>query len=1039
MVKRSFASSWWTLLACAGMLFCLPTQSEAASKDKPVTRKAVGAKAATKSALDPRALLPANVRIVVTLSSFKNLSTAFQSTPLAQLLKEEEMQPLIRHVVRRMAGDALGYRARRYRKKSLWKRAQRVFKALTKFQLTQALDIFQGPHALVVANIPSGSTPLGLGAVLHVAQPAQAKALLSNLLDLLPLKKDSYTYLSTQVGVVRGLENELHYAFVGSWGFLTSTKGLMMQILERHGGKGKTLLQASGYQTFLQKTSSSRGVSLYVAVDRILQDLSAVMGPKRTFLLKLLGLNHWKSIALSLGIQQKRFVTQLHLSFQKKGTLRQINRLLALPAANASLLKHVPLFTTMAGLARIPWVSIYDDVMASFKKTQPRGYRRFQKYLERFERGILRMTVRQMLGAFGENMAGFAFGYRDGGLFPQYVHAFHLKDAKRIKQTLKQLLSLASVKLGKKSYRGVEWLYLRSGRAMYRALRMMPYSYRRMLRMFLHRYQRICFAFVGQRLFVTMSPQTLRTFIDAQKDKDAELAKLRASLQAQAKGAGAWLYVDARRTVARFYNTLLALTPFVGRMVYRMFRPLRGLGIHQLPRSRVITRHMKTGVFSNRVDATHSLWKLRTGMGLEMALMGRMFLGTMEQLFFQFRLPSYIRNISEFSKLKQQSATWEDKGLYTLAQRKWMDLSRSAVFRAIGLIAKKQANRFAKLNEARQKAILAKLAQLHKKQLAHMGTVKFKGDWAEHNGALRVVTSKAQGATLQLGRTDLSEYVFSFEVRNPTRGFTMHFNLPQGKTLSLPGRSTPSYRRYSRYNRYRKYRKYRKYRRYRRYRGSSWRRRYRKQTLTFGSRRFAKDRWVPVKIKAKAGKISYWFGLKHYVHRTSQRSGSLGFVIPAKGKFEIRNLNLKVPKSLDSGSKPYPSLRVMLDGSPSTVEVGDSAFFRLSLKNVGQQAAKKVQIQVQLSSHVTYVSASTKPVRVSSKWNVRTRILTLSPVDALEAGQSLRIQVAVTGKKPGSALATSFLRFAQSKGEIAVSTRIHVAGDATKTAKPAKR
>lgn len=978
---------------------------------------------------DPLAFLPAESRIVVSLANIRQMLQSFRSTGLFGLLQDPEMQPLVKHLTRYILGESLGYRSYRQPKESIWKRAGRVFSTLTQFSWGEAVRIFQGPHAFAVVGIPSGSTPLNVGVVSKVSDMAKAQTLINNVLQLLPLNRTTYSYALVQVSAIRGLENEIHIAFVGNFCLFATTQSLMQQMLDRTKGKGPSVLQNPAYQQFLQQAAVSSSGSVFVAVDQLLRDLAANMGGRQGFFLQLLGLDVWQSLGLTLGIHQQNFVTRLFLQFQKKGNLRGLNRLLALPAAQESLLQHTPEQPMVTGLVRVPFVAIWDDVLTTFQKIEPRFYQRFRLQLEQFERGILQLSVRQLLTAFGESSSGFLFSYPGGGMFPQYAHVFGLQDAKQIEQTLTQLFHLLSIKIIQQDYRGVSWKMLQASQGTYRMMRMMPYSYRSLAQMLLQSSRHICFSFVQGRLYVTLSSHTMKTLIDAQLAPSQELQTLRKSMQQQAQGRGAWLNIDSKSTVTLLYNTFLAAAPFAGRMLYRTFRPLYGFSTHDLPRSQVLTRYMKTGTFSIQSTEVQSLWQIQSGLGVEWLVIGQMLAGAVQGLFLQFKIPSYVRNVRDFTRLKQQSPAWEDQGNFALAHTHWSRLAQYAVFQAVALAAKKQAEHFGQLQENRLRQMLANLRQSHQKQIGDWGTWLLGGDWAMHKDVLRVITNKQRGATLRAGASDLSSYTLSFEVRNPTHGFSMRFHLNPQETLSLPYRwhVAPKVRTYGA----KTYRYAPTYRRYRRYGSKYPAQPSYVQQLHFPKKHFQKDQWVPVKVKVRGNLISYWFGLKHYTHRTAGQMGAFAILVPAEGQFELRGLALQVHQSREDAqaAKPYPSVQVQLVGHPQTVELNETAEFRLLLKNVGRLPADKLKIQVRLSPHLAYVSAFSAPSSTVPVWKESPRLVEFTVPRALEARESLRLHVRVKAVKSGSALAQAFLQFAQMTGEISLETRLHIAGE----------
>jgi hypothetical protein len=994
----------WKAVACAFALAlsCQPATNAHAAKAKPQntsqkqatnTRATNTQQAKAKATSDIRTLLPKRSRIVISVNQFQAIFQAFQTTPLYNLFMDAELVPLRRRITNSLFGKRRQYdrRKRKWVKgPSRWDMMQSFTRQLTGFTLTEAGSIFAGPHTFALVRVPRGSEPLDIAGALRVTDTKKAKAFVKGLLHRIPLRRSSQTYKGIRIASLHGLENALYYAWHGNHALFSSTARTIKQMIDNAKGGKQHLLQAKGYKHFLQQTGTTKGLSLYVATHQLLNDMALHVNNQRSFALRLLGLNTWKSLGLTMSIKDKRFLTAFHLAFKKGAAITGPSRLLAMKPADTKLLSTLPKRPVLATLTRIPWAKLWMDALQSLKQAQPRQYKRMTRTIGQIERGLLRTSIKQILQDFGEHTAFYVYPYQSGGLLPQMTMVSKLNKPKTIQKLLNTLLALGQVRTVKATYRGISYRMLHPGFRLYRVLYKLPRFLRGPASLFLSRGNSSCYAFVGDQMWLAFNSQTMRNFID-QVHANKHGKK---STPLPAPTVGGWLRFDPSMFVTQWYQTVMAAGPFLGRMMRRM--PfVGGLPFREYPRAKVVQRYITPLTVTSTHTAPNTLMTARSGLGLEWMLLGGAIVSTGSRLMLQYRVDRYVSDTFDFLRLEKETKQREANGQYAAAAQAWKRLARHASLSAIRLTAQQHVKQLQTKYKAALQNVQAQLQQYNKRAKANIPRWQLQGDWHVLDGTLRTLSSRRLGNTLTIGSPDLKEYVLQFEVRNPTKGFSVNVHV-QPKWLQQ------KHRRYT-YNSYKLRRK-----------------------IYFGSRRFQRNAWTPMKIKVKGKRISYWFGLKHRVLRAHPKSGLIQFQSPAGGHLELRRIRLALPtQKAKPKTQSKPLLHMSFTGTPSTAGKGEVASYRLVLRNTGKTMNGPIKLRIQLPKHTSLESVIVTPGR-THVLTTKGQDITFAPIDSLTTNTPLRITLKVKCKRAGIAVGKAFLQLPKGQSQIVLSGWIHI-------------
>jgi hypothetical protein len=463
-----------------------------------------------------------------------------------------------------------------------------------------------------------------------------------------------------------------------------------------------------------------------------------------------------------------------------------------------------------------------------------------------------------------------------------------------------------------------------------------------------------------------------------------------------------------------------------------------------IPRTESVAKHIHPSEIFQRSTGEQSVFMRKSGMGLELLFALQIARSAARELLFQFPLRRYLAEVSGYLKLVEESKKYIKNKQYDLAARSWENLVQRSMLGAITSVSRNQAKYFADLRQKHQQQLRQLLSAQHRSIHPALANWHPVGDWAWDDGILQALPGKYRPTSIYTGTSDLSNYVLKFEVKNPNPGFSVDLHVAQVPEHPVPLHSFHStsldashpmyhprserraiplrpYHRRSHFGRYKARHNFSK--------RSTAKISPQNTRLDFHTEHFAKDRWVPIRIKVEGHRISYWFGLKHYTRTATARNGMFGILVPANAQLLIRNVQIEVPKTQTPTPiiANAPSLQLSLQGTPSATKVGDHVSHLLAIRNRGGLAASNLRVQLRFSKHLEFISANAQPSNIMPRWHKTDRLLTFSPIDALMPKQTLYIRIYTRTIHQGSANAQADISFASMQGEISIHNRIHIA------------
>ncbi|MCB9641874.1 MAG: DUF11 domain-containing protein [Myxococcales bacterium] len=1012
---RCFSLRLWFAFAL-GLGLWWPAQGHAQTPNKPAFIEA-------KQELH---LLPKGSQVVLTLSSLSKISRGLTQTSLAKLLAEPELKPLKRWFKKAGEGGGLGYMLRKFgfgglfagmRTAKLSKLFDKLLRQLAGMSLSEATALFDGPHVFSVVRVPQGSERLEFAAILRYAEQARAQKLVETLIQQIPVKHQNYKIGKHSVQLLQGLETNVHILFLSNHVVFSTTQPLLAGILKRYQGQGQGLDQDPDFLSFLQATKFQNGAALYVSTKSLLKQAALTLEPQFRSLLRNmsvsvqdlfdgLGFSAWKSAGIALQTEGTDFVTRFHLAIDPK-KLRGLSRFLSLSPVDASLVDFAPARTFAHVQTRVPLAAIWSDLQASLKQINPQLYAYFQQNVVRVERAFLNGTIDQTLRAFGENAAIF-FHTPKGTVWPTWVKVLKLQDQARVHKLLSAVAGFFTFEIKATDYHGYKIYRLapirfekkkksadsmepravrsfgRIGKRRYRR-RYRRNRYRRYRRNAMQRnnlvppvFRAFRVIYVKDHMILAPTPHVMRDLIDELRNTSPKAQALHKQLKQFAKGKGFVSSVDLRVHAAFFYQTFLGALPLIlsnGRFFERLLPSIR-----TFPRAQVFLRHLRPTRTHLTWHAPNSTTTLRSSFGLEWILTGASLLSTGGFDKLQSSIASSLNDLSHLQELDKKSKEWEKEAQYSIAARRWKSLQEHAQLSSVLLIARKKTQYYQDLYSKHTKALQASLQKSYK---SIPGDLLLRGDWVLVQNALEARTSERSAAAITLGDDMLRNYSFSFEVANANRGFTLRLHHGSGSSYG--------------------------------------------NSIFFNKRRFQGKGWTPIRIKVRGNRVSYWFGLSHTVRHLSNNQGRIQILVPRRSRLQLRNFQIK----LEETSTPRkvtpkrPILQTQLEALTPVTTVGQTARYRLTIRNVGGASANDLDIRLNFSDIAKYSSFKTSTGNLSAEKDRRTGFYRISRIATLRPKQTMQITITLSAAKTGSSLVQAFLTLSGSPLDIALETRSH--------------
>ena len=1014
--------------------------------EKPTTPPKPSPKAAmiqSPDILPSLALLPKGSQIILSVSGFSQISQDLSTSALGKLFQEPEWKAFEAWNKKNKSGEKItsllrmlfGFRGitQGLDVQETWKLLDRLLVQLANKNLAQATDLFHGPHLFSVVRVPVGSERLQFAAILRHRDQEQATKLVEALLAQIPLKRSRYTIGQQTIHAFQGLEHAMHIAYTKDFLLLSTTQGLMGQMLARSNGQGEGMERDPLYLSFLKATRYQRGLSLYIATASFLKQLAQSLEPMiRSLLgpvpmspadfLEGIGFFGWRAAGLSLQVEAGEFVSRFHLSIDPKNA-RGLSRFVTLLPVDPSLLRFTPHQVFSHLQFRFSAVSLWRDVVETIKKADPRLSAVFLQNVARLERGMLDGTLEETIRAFGENFA-FFFHTPKGTIWPTWAGAIKLHDPKRVQKLLRATASFFTYEFKDSMYEGQAYARLLpirfdsdkkkaeeksdavSPRRKYPKLR--RYHGRR------HRYRRhrhalapryapgipaysrsrsqspsyrdrvesmnpmlrlLRIAYVGEYLLIAPSPQVMRDLIDAFKAKPRKrLVALRERLAKEAQQSGFSAHLDLRPHFGFLYQTLLQIWPLVQSTgVGGMLR----LSSHRFPRAATFLRHLNPIRAALHWDGENSITSLHSSFGLEWLLVGNLLSQHPRITALQQELARSLADLDALQRLTKKNKQHEAAGRFDAALSSWKALQSNAYLSSALLIARKEIARLTALHEQQQRALRA---ALQKQAPSIPGDWEFQGDWSKEGDALVALTTKRRASGVLFGDEQLRNYTLSFEVHKKKGDFSI--NVHEGSTSS--GRN-----------------------------------------LFFGEEALDAGQWTLIRLKVRGRRISYRLGLQHHVVQAPAEQGRIRLTAHAKSELRFRRFAIQLEEQpTEKIALPKrPILRASLRSERQVIAVGSEATYLLTLHNQGGASASDLRIQIGHDDIAAFVALD--GTSLTFQKDRRTGLFSLSPLPLLRPQQKIQIRIKLKALKTGSSLLRAFLSLPQSPADIALEARSH--------------
>ena len=311
---------------------------------------------------------------------------------------------------------------------------------------------------------------------------------------------------------------------------------------------------------------------------------------------------------------------------------------------------------------------------------------------------------------------------------------------------------------------------------------------------------------------------------------------------------------------------------------------------------------------------------------------------------------------------------------YYEACEQWQKVEKRAYFESFRLIA---ATEKQKLQAKYQQTTKELKQNLEAHYSGELETWRVQGDWKWKNHILSAKNTSSDNFYMIAGENPLEDYVLQFEVKDVQNQFSAVFHW--NKNFS----SAPNYK-----------------------------------AISFSGNKKQQGQWIPLKFKVHKNRISYWYGLKHYVVRSSASSGLFGFYLAPDSRLQIRNLRLTVEKKA-SAEFEQPVIYIQSKDSTDPVFAKEKTNYTFTVKNEGKKQATGVTLTVSLPKDVNFISAS------GAKYAIKNDKVIFDPV-IIQPNKTLKCVIHTSPQKAGSHLVLAEIEFNELQGKIVVTERTHV-------------
>ncbi|WP_372366131.1 hypothetical protein [Candidatus Uabimicrobium sp. HlEnr_7] len=905
-------------------------------------------------------IFPKNSLAVISFSDIELTKKQFKETYLYSFLQEPEIKKLITEIEKQYSWDNFSKR----------------LKIATGLSLKESLAIFAGEVSVALVDIPSGSEPIQVAVIIdHKQHGENAQKLIDSLIKRVPIEKGSYDVGGQKISYVKGLETALHYTSVDNNLLFATTQKLMSDMLTNISQQGNRLKDTPQYQKSSTIFANS-ALSYYFDMEKFLHIVEGYMPVKQKVALQSMGVFDWKAICASFAIDKPHFVSRMRLV--AKGN-KGINRLLHLQPINQNIEKNIPQNSGGWIAKNVNCSELWSEFLRCYnnyeKQLQQQGYPKENSYttfydnIRKFEKAFLETTVSEALSSVGPHYALFHLPDPTGGLIPRLVATANTNNPKLLKKVLGMLFDLLHYEFKEKIYKG-KTLYYLSRQTTYRGNPIVQINrqQRENLRMLLGTFS---FYIDNDQIFITRIVQDLMDLIDTQQS----MTPLSISKISPVKQHGLYsflLYLDWNALLPAVYNTLLPFIPsWEGEISSFLGSDIKSVDI---PRMSTIAKYLSPVVGGFEAESEQATFSLRTNFNFD-------FYVAQGLLWLQLRdvwgpvTSKFFKELDQHLRVNEKVVELVSKNRFYAAYRKWESLEKTAHFESFRLIAK---NEKLKLKEKYNGATSQLVNRLQKSFNGALAGWHVTGDWKWQNEELFAKNESPDTFSAVIGENALEDYVIHLEVKDIKSNFQIFFHWNERFNGS------PTYK-----------------------------------SISFQERKEQQGKWIPLKFKIHKNRISYWYGLKHYVVNANATSGLFGIHLPANSQVRIRNLRLQVEKQIQPEYEE-PIVYIQANDTVDPVFQNENTQYFFTVKNQGNKQITNAHLQVDLPESMQFVSASGATYKV-----IKNRSIVFGPA-VIQPNKTLKCKLNVKLLISGSFNVPATITFDDLQGKIVVTERTHV-------------
>ena len=390
---------------------------------------------------------PKNTMAFVSFTDLSQLKKDFSSTNLYDIIQEPEVRALLEKILKH------------YKVRKNLREFSNKLKIAIGLTLEDVLSIFCGELSIALVDLPRGSEPIEVGAILQFKdQYRQAHHLLSEITERISAYKGSYQIGKYKVYYLKGLETAFHYVSLSDRFLFATSKSLLKKMLINQQNPQNSLQKNQKFQKFYQKVGTKALGYFYLDLAKFFERISAEMSSSEQRFFILTGISNWKATGASFQIQKKQFLSQLYLDMGEK--YQGFNKFFSAGKIHPKTARYIPKNTKVFLMGKMDLPGIWSELNQIARGYDTRTYYYFKKELGRAEKGILGFTIDDLVISVGPHYSVFLIPNHFGGLTPRNAFLIESKNPKLLQKALSVIARLFQYRWVSKSYLGQQIYYL---------------------------------------------------------------------------------------------------------------------------------------------------------------------------------------------------------------------------------------------------------------------------------------------------------------------------------------------------------------------------------------------------------------------------------------------------------------------------------------------------------------------------------------------------------------------------------------------------